>query len=200
MARNINCWPGLSSESQTAPYLTLIISAIVTATKGGLRHFLASCALDLPLPGGAETPPRDREIERQLDQWAAFVSARRELTWDVALTVRQAVYDIMVSKTISENDYLIVHARITAMLDTMRGMAEKDGSLDWFLQTRARSEATADYVHYVLKAVIAGPPENLMQWALTRKTADGRAVFPLIQKFRPEQAAKILAAVKAKDV
>jgi hypothetical protein len=54
----------------------------------------------------------------------------------------------MVSKTISENDYLIVRARMAAMLDAMQRMAEREGTLDWFLQTRARSKATADFVHY----------------------------------------------------
>jgi hypothetical protein len=141
----------------------------------------------------------DREIERQLDQWAAFVSARRELTWDVALAVRQAVYDTMVSKTISENDYLIVRARMAAMLDAMQPMAEREGTLDWFLQTRARSEATADFVHYLLNPISGRQPLEAAQWIVSGVTANGQKVFPLYQAVFPEQAAKILAAAKAKE-
>jgi hypothetical protein len=139
---------------------------------------------------------QDPEILRKLTAIRHRLEARGEDTWEDAMAIREQLRDILVATTTSENDYLICRGVWDALLDTLRQTAINRMSSEEFDNARRISEEGADFIHYVLNPLQGMPPESAATWGLQGKTSDGRAVFPLLQKFMPEAADKLLNAAR----
>jgi hypothetical protein len=152
-----------------------------------LKHWLSAA------PTEAQIAVHDPEVCRTLND-LKMKCQPDIMIWAELAKARENLQDLLTTPTISENDFIICRRVFSALLHDTREIAVRNGVMAEFDRAREFSEQGIDFAHYVINPLQALAPEAAVNWGLDGITADGRRVFPLLQKFMPDAAEELVEA------